>query len=48
MACRNVGRNAEAHTEVKLVKDVKNNKKAFYRYVSSKQKHKEDTEPLPN
>lgn len=34
--------------ELKLAKDVKNNKKGFYRYVSSKQKHREDPDPLPN
>lgn len=43
-----MGRNAKAQIELKLAKDVKNNKKGFYRYVSSKQKHREDAEPLPN
>lgn len=41
-------RNAKAQIELKLPKDVKKNKKGFYRYMSSKQKHKEYTEPLPN
>lgn len=36
----------EMRSELKLAKDVKNNKKGFYTYVSSKQKHREDTEPL--
>lgn len=35
-------RKTEDQLELKLARDVKNNKKGFFRYVSSKQKRKED------
>ncbi|KAK4807158.1 hypothetical protein QYF61_024278 [Mycteria americana] len=47
-ACRDAVRKAMAQLELKLARAVKNNKKGFFRYVSSKQKHKEDIGPLLN
>ena len=47
-ACRDAVRKAKAQLELKLARDVKNNKKGFFRYVSSKQKHREDIGPLLN
>ncbi|KAK4806811.1 hypothetical protein QYF61_005607 [Mycteria americana] len=47
-ACRDAVRKAKVQLELKLAKDVKNNKKGFFRYVSSKQKHREDRGPLLN
>lgn len=40
--CRDVVRKAEDQLELQLDKHVKNNKKGFFRYLSSKQKHGED------
>jgi len=37
-ACRDVTRKAKAHLELKLARDVKNNKKGFFNYISSKRK----------
>lgn len=34
--------------ELRLARDVKNHKKGFFRYVSNKQKQKENTGPLLN
>ncbi|KAK4811373.1 LOW QUALITY PROTEIN: hypothetical protein QYF61_027602 [Mycteria americana] len=47
-ACRDALRKAKAQIELKLVKDVKNNNKEFFRCMSSKQKHREDIGPLLN
>ncbi|KAK4806914.1 hypothetical protein QYF61_012635 [Mycteria americana] len=47
-ACRDAVRKAKAQLELKLAKDVKYNKKGFFRYVSSKQKHREDRGLLLN
>lgn len=46
--CRDAGRKTKAQAELKLAKDVRNNKKGFFRYVTSKQKHSEDIGPLLN
>ena len=35
-ACRDAMRKAKAHLELKLARDVKNNKKGFFNYISSK------------
>jgi len=35
-ACRDATRKAKAHLELKLASDVKNNKKGFFNYISSK------------
>lgn len=40
--CRDVVRKAEDKLELQLDKYVKNDKKGFFRYLSSKQKHRED------
>jgi len=34
--CRDATRKAKAHLELKLARDVKNNKKGFFNYISSK------------
>ena len=47
-ACRDEVRKARAQLELKLDKDVKSNNKERFRYVSSKQKHREDIDPLLN
>ncbi|KAK4806136.1 hypothetical protein QYF61_001059 [Mycteria americana] len=47
-ACRDAVRKAKAQLELKMARDVKNNKKGFFRYMSSKQKHREDIGPLLN
>lgn len=44
-ACRAAVRKAKAQLELKLTKDVKNNKNRFF---SSRQKHKESSSPLLN
>ena len=38
---------AKALTELKLARDVKDNKKILHRYVSDKRKTRENVEPLP-
>ncbi|KAK4825612.1 hypothetical protein QYF61_001292 [Mycteria americana] len=40
-ACRDAVRKAKAQLELKFAKDIKNKKKGFFRYLSSKQKHRE-------
>ncbi|KAK4827397.1 hypothetical protein QYF61_017802 [Mycteria americana] len=47
-AFRDEVRKAKAQLQLKLDKDVKNNNKEFFRYVSSKQKHRADIGPLLN
>jgi len=37
-ACRDATRKAKAHLELKLARDVKNNKKGFFNYISSQRK----------
>ncbi|KAK4824510.1 hypothetical protein QYF61_015908 [Mycteria americana] len=46
--CRDGVRKAKAQLELSLVRDAKNNKKGFYRYVSQKRKVKESVPPLMN
>jgi len=35
-ACRDATRKAKAHLELNLARDVRNNKKGFFNYISSK------------
>ncbi|KFR01231.1 hypothetical protein N306_09969, partial [Opisthocomus hoazin] len=44
--CRDGVRKAKAQLELNLARDVKNNKKGFYRYVSRKKMVKESVPPL--
>jgi len=45
-ACRDATRKAKAHLELKLERDVKNNKKGFFNYISSKRKARNKVGPL--
>jgi len=47
-ACREATRKAKAHLELKLARDVKNNKKGFFIYISSKWKTRDNVGPLLN
>ncbi|KFR10440.1 hypothetical protein N306_01960, partial [Opisthocomus hoazin] len=47
-ACRDATRKAKAHLELKLARDVKNNKKGFFNYISSKRKARDNVGPLLN
>ncbi|CAM4592199.1 unnamed protein product, partial [Lepidochelys kempii] len=47
-ACRSEIRKAKSHLELQLARDVKSNKKGFFRYVSNKKKVKESVGPLLN
>ncbi|CAM4534474.1 unnamed protein product [Lepidochelys kempii] len=47
-ACRNDIRRAKSHLELQLDRDVKSNKKGFFRYVGNKKKAKESVGPLLN
>ncbi|GAB0182011.1 mitochondrial enolase superfamily member 1 [Grus japonensis] len=40
--CRDATRKAKAHLELKLARDVKDNKKDFFKYISSKRKTREN------
>ncbi|CAM4707287.1 unnamed protein product, partial [Lepidochelys olivacea] len=46
--CRNEIRRAKSHLELQLARDVKSNKKGFFRYVGNKKKAKESVGPLLN
>ncbi|GAB0180635.1 mitochondrial enolase superfamily member 1 [Grus japonensis] len=46
--CRDATRKAKAHLELKLARDVKDNKKGFFKYISSKRKTKENVGLLLN
>ncbi|CAM4628179.1 unnamed protein product [Lepidochelys olivacea] len=46
--CRSEIRKAKSHLELQLARDVKSNKKSFFRYVSKKKKVKESVGPLLN
>ncbi|CAM5087143.1 unnamed protein product [Natator depressus] len=48
MAFRGVIRKAKAQLELQRARDVKGNKKGFYRYVSNKKKIRESVGPLLN
>ena len=41
-------RKAKAHLELKLARDVKNDKKGFFNYISSKRKARDNVGPLLN
>jgi len=47
-ACRDATRKAKAHLELKLARDVKNNKKGFFNYINSKRKARDNVGPLLN
>ncbi|GAB0207924.1 hypothetical protein GRJ2_003258100 [Grus japonensis] len=47
-AARDQVRKAKALTEISLARDVKGNKKSFYRYVSDKRRTRENVGPLRN
>jgi len=47
-ACRDVTRKAKAHLELKLARDVSNNKKGFFNYISNKRKTRDNVGPLLN
>ena len=47
-ACRDTTRKAKAHLELNLARDVRNNKKGFFKYISSKRKTRDNVEPLLN
>ncbi|CAM5088769.1 unnamed protein product [Natator depressus] len=47
-ACRSEIRKAKPHLELQLARDVKSNKKGFFRYVGNKKKVKESVGPLLN
>jgi len=47
-ACREATRKAEAHLELNLASDVKDNKKGFFKYISSKWKTRENVDLLLN
>ncbi|GAB0208866.1 mitochondrial enolase superfamily member 1 [Grus japonensis] len=47
-AARDQVRKAKALTEISLARDVKDNKKSFYRYVSEKRRTRENVGPLQN
>jgi len=46
--CRDATRKAKAHLELKLARNVKNNKKGFFNYISSKRKARDNVGPLLN
>ena len=41
-------RKAKVHLDLKLARDIKNNKKDFFNYVSSKRKARDNMGPLLN
>ncbi|GAB0180229.1 mitochondrial enolase superfamily member 1 [Grus japonensis] len=47
-AARDKVRKAKALIELNLARDVKDNKKSFYRYVSDKKRMRENVDPLWN
>jgi len=46
--CRDATRKTKAHLELNLARDVKNNKKGFFNYISSKRKARDNVGPLLN
>ena len=46
--CRDGIRKAKTLTELNFVRDTKNNKKGFYRYIGLKRKTRKSVEPLTN
>jgi len=47
-ACRDATRKAKVHLELNLSRDVKKNKKCFFKYISSKRKTRDNVGPLLN
>jgi len=47
-ACRDAMRKAKVHLELNLSRDVKDNKKSFFKYISSKRKTRDNVGPLLN
>jgi len=47
-ACREATRKAKVHVELNLASDVKNNKKGFFNYISSKWVTRDNVGPLLN
>jgi len=47
-ACRDATRKAKVHVELKLASDVKDNKKSFFKYISSKWKTRDNVGLLLN
>jgi len=47
-ACREAMRKAKVHLELNLAKDIKDNKKGFFKYISSKRKTRENVGLLLN
>jgi len=45
-ACRDATMKAKVHLELNLARDVKDNKKNFFKYISSKQKTRDNVGPL--
>ncbi|KGL74422.1 hypothetical protein N309_09388, partial [Tinamus guttatus] len=46
--CRGATRKAKAHLELELARDVRGNRKGFYKYISSKGKTRENVSPPLN
>ncbi|GAB0177889.1 mitochondrial enolase superfamily member 1 [Grus japonensis] len=46
--CRDAVRKAKAHLGLNLARDVKENKKGFFKYISSKRKTRENVDMLLN
>lgn len=44
--CRDATRKAKAHLELNLAKEIKDNKKGFFKYVNSKRKARENVGPI--
>jgi len=47
-ACRDATRKTKVHLELNLVRDVKDKKKRFFKYISSKRKTRDNVGPLLN
>jgi len=47
-ACRDATRKAKVHLELNLARDVKDNKKGFFKYIGSKRKTRDNVGPLLN
>ena len=46
--CRDATRKAKAHLEMRLAKEIKDDKKVFFKYVNSKRKTRDNVGPLLN
>ena len=47
-ACKDVTRKAKAHLEMKLAKEIKDNKNSFFKYVNSQREARDNVGPLLN